>query len=211
MWSVDATGARSLSATVVLILLATSLVIDTRPAVRGADKPGVQSLPAALAKAIRDGDLNAVSAQLDGGVNVNALDADGNTPLLLAAVYAGCPPSRTAVRSKGGKGWGNSVPPIPVGAPGGARCHVTPEWPPGHGVAHRRRGSAKSPGWASAMKPITAQLNSVNVLASPEEPVRRGRGGFVPRPRRRPGGGAHSWWMVTFSMPAYSTRKNAVP
>jgi ankyrin repeat protein/mono/diheme cytochrome c family protein len=89
MWSVDATRARTLSAAMVLIVLATPLLIDTRPTVHGADKPGVKSLPAELAKAIRDGDLNAVSAQLDAGVDVNALDADGNTPLLLAAVYAG--------------------------------------------------------------------------------------------------------------------------
>ena len=89
MWSVDATRARTLSAAMVLIVLATPLLIDTRPTVHGADKPGVKSLPAELAKAIRDGDLNAVSAQLDAGVEVNALDADGNTPLLLAAVYAG--------------------------------------------------------------------------------------------------------------------------
>jgi ankyrin repeat protein len=89
MKSVDAIGARTLSAAMVLIVLATPLLIDTRPKVRGADKPEVKSLPADLAKAIRDGDLKVVRAQLDGGVDVNALDADGNTPLLLAAVYAG--------------------------------------------------------------------------------------------------------------------------
>jgi N-acyl-D-amino-acid deacylase len=74
---------------VVLILLATPLLFQTRPAVRGDNKAPANALPAKLAKAIRDGDLNAVSAQLDAGVDVNARDADGNTPLLLAAVYAG--------------------------------------------------------------------------------------------------------------------------
>lgn len=89
MWSVDATRARTLSAMVVLILLATPLFIDTRPAVFADDKPAVKTLRAELAKAIRDGDLKAVRAQLDTGADVNARDADGNTPLLLAAVYAG--------------------------------------------------------------------------------------------------------------------------
>jgi ankyrin repeat protein len=65
------------------------LVSDTRPAVRGDEKPAAKPLPAELAKAIRDGDLKAVRAHLDAGVDVNARDANGNTPLLLAAVYAG--------------------------------------------------------------------------------------------------------------------------
>jgi ankyrin repeat protein/mono/diheme cytochrome c family protein len=74
---------------VVLILRATPLFIDTRPAAFADDKPAAKPLPAELAKAIRDGDLRAVRAQLDAGADVNARDADGNTPLLLAAVYAG--------------------------------------------------------------------------------------------------------------------------
>jgi ankyrin repeat protein len=88
MRSVIASRARAFGAALVLVLLATPLLFHTRPAVRGDDKPAVKPLPAQLAKAIRDGDLKAVRAQLDGGVDVNALDADGNTPLLLAAVYA---------------------------------------------------------------------------------------------------------------------------
>src|SRR5262249_33777670 len=89
MRSVDAIGARKYSAALFLFLPAIMLVIDTRPPVRGDDKPAVKPLPAELATAIRDGDLKAVREQLEGGVDVNARDADGNTPLLLAAVYAG--------------------------------------------------------------------------------------------------------------------------
>ena len=59
------------------------------PAARGDEKVPAKALPAELAKAIRDGDLKAVRAQLDAGVDVNARDADGDTSLLLAAVYAG--------------------------------------------------------------------------------------------------------------------------
>jgi ankyrin repeat protein len=89
MRSVDAIGARKYSTALFLFLPAIMLVIDTRPAARGDDQPAARPLPAELAKAIRDGDLKAVRAQRDGGVDVNARDADGNTPLLLAAVYAG--------------------------------------------------------------------------------------------------------------------------
>src|SRR5262249_2366905 len=89
MRSVIASRARAFGAALVLVLLATPLLFHTRPAVRGDDKPAVKPLPAELAKAIRDGDLKAVRAQLDAGVDVNVRDGDGNTPLLLAAVYAG--------------------------------------------------------------------------------------------------------------------------
>jgi ankyrin repeat protein len=86
---VDATRARVSSAALVLAILTTPFLIDLHPSARGDDKPAAKPLPAELAKAIRDGDLKAVRAQLDGGVDVNARDAEGNTPLLLAAVYAG--------------------------------------------------------------------------------------------------------------------------
>jgi N-acyl-D-amino-acid deacylase len=89
MRSIIATRARALGAAQVFTLLATLLFIDTRPAARGDDKPPARALPAELAKAIREGDLKVLRAQLDAGVDVNARDADDNTPLLLAAVYAG--------------------------------------------------------------------------------------------------------------------------
>jgi ankyrin repeat protein len=88
MRSVIAIRARSVSAPLVLTLL-TLLLIDARHTARGDDKAPAKALPAELAKAIRDGDLKTVRAQLDAGVDVNARDANGNTPLLVAAVYAG--------------------------------------------------------------------------------------------------------------------------
>jgi len=88
MRSVDATRARALSAALIITILTTPVLIGPRPAARGEDQPAAKALPAELVKAIRDGDLKAVRAQLDAGVDVNVRDADGNTPLLLAAVYA---------------------------------------------------------------------------------------------------------------------------
>ena len=68
MKSVVASPGRPTSAAVVVLaLLTTPLFIDTRPAVRGDDKPAAKPLPAELARAIREGDLKAVRAQLDAG------------------------------------------------------------------------------------------------------------------------------------------------
>src|SRR5262249_37444843 len=89
MRSVIAPRARAFGTLLVLGLLVTPLFIDTRSAAGGDGKPAAKPLPAELAKAIRDCDLKAVRAPPDAGVDVNARDADGNTPLLLAAVYAG--------------------------------------------------------------------------------------------------------------------------
>src|SRR5262249_35868658 len=71
------------------VVLVVMVLFHTRPLASGDDKAPAKALPAELAEAIRGGDLKAVRAQLDGGVHVNARDADGNTPLLFAAVYAG--------------------------------------------------------------------------------------------------------------------------
>src|SRR5262245_22713778 len=69
--------------------LATSLLSLARPAACGDDNALAKPLAPELAKAIRDGDVKAVRAHLDGGADVNARDVDGNPPLLLAASHAG--------------------------------------------------------------------------------------------------------------------------
>ena len=43
----------------------------------------------ALAAALRDADAQAVGKLIEAGADVNARDAEGNTPLILAAFYAG--------------------------------------------------------------------------------------------------------------------------
>ena len=43
----------------------------------------------ALAAAIRDADAQAVGKLIEAGADVNARDAEGNTPLILASFYAG--------------------------------------------------------------------------------------------------------------------------
>src|SRR5262245_58521683 len=59
-----------------------------RPVATGA--PGkAKPIAADLAAAIRNGDAPAVRRALDAGADVNGRDADGNTPLILAAFYAG--------------------------------------------------------------------------------------------------------------------------
>jgi ankyrin repeat protein len=82
---------RQTGVAVLLVLLAFLPWIHSRtaPMAYGGDEAAPKPLAPELAKAIRDGDLKAVRAQLDGGTDINARDADGNTPLLLAAVYAG--------------------------------------------------------------------------------------------------------------------------
>lgn len=46
-------------------------------------------MPAELVQAIRNGDANALGKLLEGGAGVNTRDAEGNTPLILAALYSG--------------------------------------------------------------------------------------------------------------------------
>src|SRR4051794_2064058 len=59
--------------------------------VRAGERHQDAPMPPALAAAIRDADAPAVGKLIEAGADVNARDAEGNTPLILAAFYAGPP------------------------------------------------------------------------------------------------------------------------
>src|SRR5262245_17826663 len=56
--------------------------------VRSGDRREVKPIAPDLVVAIRNADTSAVRKLLDNGVEVNARDAEGNTPLILASFYA---------------------------------------------------------------------------------------------------------------------------
>src|SRR4051812_37639105 len=62
--------------------------VSPRTARAGEQRQGRPMAPA-LAAALRDADAQAVGRLIEAGADVNARDAEGNTPLILAAFYAG--------------------------------------------------------------------------------------------------------------------------
>ena len=56
--------------------------------VRAGDRREARPIAAGLVTAIRDGDAPAVRKLIDDGADVNARDAEGSTPLILASFYA---------------------------------------------------------------------------------------------------------------------------
>src|SRR4051794_5627693 len=56
--------------------------------VHAGDQSEVKPIAADLVAAIRDGDAAAVRKLIENGADVNARDAEGNTPLILASFYA---------------------------------------------------------------------------------------------------------------------------
>jgi ankyrin repeat protein len=63
--------------------------LSSRGTDRTADQPPVKSMAADLVTAIRNADAQRIRKLLDNGVDVNARDEEGNTPLILASFYAG--------------------------------------------------------------------------------------------------------------------------
>jgi ankyrin repeat protein len=68
--------------------LSTFLPLSPRT-VRAGDRRDAMPIAPALVTAIRDADVPAVRKVIDDGADVNARDAEGNTPLILASFYAG--------------------------------------------------------------------------------------------------------------------------
>lgn len=74
------------AAAILLIAGATQLPSSSRQTLHAAE---TKPLAADLITAIRNGDEPAIRKLLEGGADVNGRDKDGNTPLLLASLYAG--------------------------------------------------------------------------------------------------------------------------
>ena len=84
-------GKRSSDMGVALLLfagLSPFLPLSSRT-VRAGDRREAVPIAPALVTAIRDADVRAVRKVINDGADVNARDADGNTPLILASFHAG--------------------------------------------------------------------------------------------------------------------------
>ncbi len=74
---------------VILVFAGLSLFQALSPrAARAGDRREMNPMAPDLVAAIRDADAQAVRKRIDGGADVDARDADGNTPLILASFYA---------------------------------------------------------------------------------------------------------------------------
>lgn len=76
---------------VLLVILATSLLLQSHPVAKGNDTSSAitpEQAQAQLPKAIRDGKGEVLADLLKAGAKVNFRYSDGNTPLILAALYA---------------------------------------------------------------------------------------------------------------------------
>jgi ankyrin repeat protein len=73
----------------ILLFAGLSQLLPLSPrAVRAGDRREARPIVPELVRAIRDADPQAVRMLLDGGADLNARDAEGNTPLILASFYA---------------------------------------------------------------------------------------------------------------------------
>jgi ankyrin repeat protein len=73
----------------ILLVAGLSQLLPLSPrTVRAGDRREAKPIVPELVRAIRDAEPPAVGKLIDGGADVNARDADGNTPLILAAFYA---------------------------------------------------------------------------------------------------------------------------
>ena|GEM_PF-543493 len=73
---------------ILLFAVLSQLFLFPPRTVRAGDAPGAKPIAPELFAAIRDGDATAVGKLIEAGADVNARDAEGNTPLIFASFYA---------------------------------------------------------------------------------------------------------------------------
>ena len=72
----------------IILFAGLSQLASTAPRTVRSDQREARPISAELVTAIRNGDVRVVRKLLDNGAEVNARDAEGNTPLILASFYA---------------------------------------------------------------------------------------------------------------------------